>query len=126
MLRNKFNMEDDILAADWLRQKIRTDTAYAQDFYAGLCNNIFHKRDAEVDELCSFSWRHAGDIVAIVRQQGDYLDWHCSGIVSGNTKEGCIKPAVHEDCKKLGWDVWTDIVKRQMELDEQDDEQDVD
>ncbi len=32
------------------------------------------------DQRWSASWRHAGGIVADMREQGDSIDWYCSGI----------------------------------------------
>lgn len=106
-------MEQDIFDADWLRQKIRENTDYAQSFYAGLCNNLFHKIDAEDAAVYSFSWRHSGSVVAQMRKQGDYLDWYCSGLVADATPEGVITPDVLADIEKIGWEVWTDIVKKE-------------
>jgi hypothetical protein len=120
MLHAKFNMEQDIFDAEWLCQKIRTDTDYAQEFYAALCNNIFHKRNEDPDALFSFSWRHAGAVVADVRRQGDYLDWYCSGIVATNVREGSVTETVRDDLKKINWDVWTDIVRDHIDRREAD------
>lgn len=104
-------MEQDIFGADWLCQKILADTEYAQEFYAALCNNVFHKQKENPDALFSFSWRHAGYVVATVRRQGDYLDWHCSGFWPTNVREGAVTVDVAEDIQRLGWEVWTEIIK---------------
>jgi hypothetical protein len=61
----------------------------------------------------SASWRHAGGIIADMRQEGDYIDWYCSGI--GNAElgngleeskyvpEGCITDEIRNDLQRLGW-----------------------
>lgn len=108
-----YDMETDVLNANWLCQKIRTNTAYAQSFYAGLCNNLFHKTNAPDDAICSFSWRHAGAVVADIRKQGDYLDWYCSGLVDSATPEGEIVPEIAADIEKLGWEIWTEIFEKE-------------
>jgi hypothetical protein len=48
-----------------------------------MCNNDFVKREMWPilkDQRWSCSWRHAGGIIADMRQEGDYIDWYCSGI----------------------------------------------
>lgn len=112
MLHAKYNMEQTITDTDWLCQKIRENTDYAQSFYAGLCNNLFHKIGAEDDAIYSFSWRHSGAVVAEIRKQGDYLDWYCSGIGTDATPEGTITADVQADIEKIGWEIWTDIVEK--------------
>jgi len=70
-------------------------------------------------EEWSCSWRYAGGIVADMRQQGDYIDWYCSGIrndyqdeEAGNlydqrkyVPEGCITDEIRSDLQRLGWAV---------------------
>ena len=70
----------------------------------------------------SASWRHSGGIIADMREEGDYIEWYCSGISNeefGNgldgTKpvtdkadrtyvpEGTVTDEIKEDLKKLGW-----------------------
>ncbi len=88
----KNNMEYDLCSTDWILEKVRTSEAYAQNLYAAMCNNEFQKINLDntaenvvevlVDgaPVWSCSWRHAGGVVADMQQQGDYINWYCSGI----------------------------------------------
>jgi hypothetical protein len=126
------NMEYDLLTTDWILEKVRVDDAYAQNLYAAMCNNGFIKMEVIPilkQEEWSCSWRYAGGIVADMRQEGDYIDWYCSGIRNNNdmteeeeqtwtdeqkarfeiTKryvgEGCIIDEIRNDLQRLGWAV---------------------
>jgi hypothetical protein len=125
------NMEYDLLTTDWILEKVRSSEAYAQNLYAAMCNNGFIKLDVIPilkNEEWDVSWRYAGGIVADMRQEGDYIDWYCSGIRdtfhnSDNTKdfteeqlarleitkryvsEGCITDEIRNDLQRLGWAV---------------------
>lgn len=116
----KDNLEWDLRTTDWILEKARTNDAYAQNIYAALCNNGFIKLDVIpilTEKEWSCSWRYAGGIVADMRQEGDYIDWYCSGIrnVDYNEEvnkqwdgldyvpEGKITNEIREDFQKLGW-----------------------
>jgi hypothetical protein len=77
------NLEYDLLTTDWILNKVRSNKAYAQNLYAAMSNNEFVKREMWPilkEEYWSCSWRYAGGIIADMRQEGDYIDWYCSGI----------------------------------------------
>jgi hypothetical protein len=117
----KNNLEYDLLTTDWILDKVRANTDYAQNLYAALCNMEFVRRDLipylrqDPDkDLCSYSWRYAGGIIADMRQQGDYIDWYCSGIRTDTGKvddqslrnsvpEGYVTEEIEDDLLKLGW-----------------------
>lgn len=130
------NMEYDLLTTDWILDKVRADEAYAQNLYAAMCNNGFIKLDVlpilKGDEWGA-SWRYAGGIIADMRQEGDYIDWYCSGIrdigvyapdkeyeemteeqlarkavVDRYVPEGCITDEIQMDLQKLGWAIAPD------------------
>lgn len=128
------NMEYDLLTTDWILEKARADEAYAQNLYAAMCNNGFIKLDVIpilTEKEWSCSWRYAGGIIADMRQEGDYIDWYCSGIRDRGfnyddeeppkelteeqkaraaifdkyVPEGKITQEIREDLQKLGWAV---------------------
>ena len=126
----KDNMEYDLRSTDWMLAKVRESRIYAQNLYAAICNNDFQKLDVMPilkDERWSASWRYAGGIIADMRQEGDYIDWYCSGIRNNDPllpgewegwtleqqtfyKEGeafvpesMVTDEIREDLKKLGW-----------------------
>lgn len=116
----KNNLEYDLRSSEWILKKARDNENYAQNIYAALCNNEFIKLDIVpilTEKTWSCSWRYAGGVVAHMRQEGDYIDWYCSGIrntfddekdnKSWDTlqyvPEGKITQEVREDFKRLGW-----------------------
>jgi hypothetical protein len=106
----KNNMEYDLRSTAWILEKVRNSEVYAQNLYAAMCNNDFQKLDVWPilkDERWSCSWRHSGGIVADMREQGDYVDWYCSGIGvekdSGYVSEGTVTDEIHSDLQELGW-----------------------
>ena len=125
------NMEYDLLTTDWILEKVRADDAYAQNLYAAMCNNGFIRLEVIPvlkQEEWSCSWRYAGGIVADMRQEGDYIDWYCSGIrdtgfededkkeyteeqlarlkvTSRYVGEGRITDEIRSDLQRLGWAV---------------------
>ena len=104
---------------DWILEKVRSSESYAQHLYAAMCNNDFMRNDVWPilkEETWSCSWRHAGGIIADMRQQGDYIDWYCSGIGSKEdgyglsshqandyVPESVVTEEIREDLLKLGW-----------------------
>ena len=129
-LWQKDNMEYDLRSTQWIIDKTKNDEVYAQNLYAAMCNNDFTKNDIWpilTEKRWSCSWRHAGGIVADMREEGDYIDWYCSGIKNSTildddefralTKEqqesyiqgkkfvpeSCVTDDIREDLLKLGW-----------------------
>ena len=130
------NMEYDLRSAQWMLDKVRADDAYAQNLYAAMCNNDFQKNEFMpllAGKTWSCSWRYAGGIIADMRQEGDYIDWYCSGIRGGMDLSGDGEPMelteeqlhrksildryvgesvvtdeIRADLKRLGWEVVND------------------
>jgi len=124
----KNNMEYDLLTTEWILEKVRSNKSYAQNLYAAMCNNDFIKmevipilRQDPDKDFWHASWRYAGGIIADMRQEGDYIDWYCSGISGGDEPdvyaeghdlkrkgympEGCITDEIRNDLQQLGWAV---------------------
>jgi hypothetical protein len=106
---NKPNLENDLLQCDWIIAKAKTNKSYAQNIYAALCNTEWQKREIWPilkEETWACTWRYAGGLVAKILEEGDYLDWYCSGIRDegiGYSPEGVITDEIEEDFLKLGW-----------------------
>lgn len=121
------NMEYDLRSAKWICDKAKASEDYAQNLYAAMCNNYFQKLDTWpilTDQRWSCSWRYAGGIVADMREQGDYINWYCSGIRGGYdlgggeiedphpnwVNESVVTDEIREDLIRLGWIVIEDTV----------------
>lgn len=107
----KDNMEYDLRTCEWILEKARASETYAQHLYAAMCNRDFIKHDVVPilkNQTWSCSWRHAGGIIADMRQEGDYIDWYCSGITDEHNpknfvSEGYVTDEIRQDLLKLGW-----------------------
>ena len=112
------NMEWDLLTTDWILEKVRGSEAYAQNLYAAMCNNDFTKREMWPilkEEKWSASWRYAGGIIADMRQEGDYIDWYCSGI-GGQVADYTSKETDEEWKSRTGY-VSESVVTEEIEID---------
>jgi hypothetical protein len=120
----KNNLEYDLRTCDWILEKVRNSDSYAQNLYAAMCNMQWCKNDMWPilkEEYWHCSWRYSGGIVANMRQEGDYIDWYCSGMGglagsfeteetleqyaerTGFVSEGTVTEEIKEDLKRLGW-----------------------
>ena len=121
----KDNMEYDLRNTKFICDKVKASDNYAQNLYAAMCNTQFQQQQVWPvlkNDRWSCSWRHAGGIIADMREQGDYIDWYCSGIgnkeagfgLDGYTPtpdpdgrdyvpEGVVTDEIRADLLKLGW-----------------------
>lgn len=109
----KNNLEYDLRTTEWILEKVRASTSYAQNLYAALCNNEFQPQEMwEIlkDVRWSCSWRYAGGIIADMCGKGDYMDWYCSGSYDepNYVGEGQVTEEILADLLKLKWNVVTD------------------
>jgi len=84
------SLERDLCASGFIVEKVKGDKIYAQHLYAALCNNDFTKNEIWPilrKEIWTCSWRHAGGIIADIRDEGNYMDWYCSGIRGSDDHE---------------------------------------
>ena len=118
----KNNLEYDLRTSELMCGKVRADKRYAQNLYAAMCNREFIKLAVVPilqDQRWSCSWRYAGGIVADMRQEGDYIDWYCSGIRDIDydedinkqwderryVSEGTVTEEIQNDLQQIGWAV---------------------
>jgi hypothetical protein len=111
----KNNMEHDLRSSKELCDKVKASENYAQNLYAALCNQDWQRNEVWPllkGETYSCSWRYAGGIVADMREEGDYIEWYCSGIQGepdeswvdlGHVPEGTVTDQIREDLFRLGW-----------------------
>ena len=114
------NLEYDLRSTKWICDKAKASESYAQNIYASLCNQEWQKNDVWPllkGTTYGCSWRYAGGIVADMVEEGDYIDWYCSGIKGGDfpdaidvpyeqkkfVPEGTVTDEIREDFFKLGW-----------------------
>ena len=128
------NLEYDLRSTKWICDKAKAREEYAQNLYAAMCNNDFQKLETWPllkGQTYSCSWRYAGGIVADMREEGDYINWYCSGIRGGATdedlaamtdeertrydwyqknfvSESVVTDEIRDDLKLLGWKVIED------------------
>ena len=110
--QHKNNLEYDLRTTPWICNKAKASEIYAQNIYAALCNQSWKRNDVWPllkGESWSCSWRYAGGIVADMVEQGDYIDWYCSGIRdrdspdNGFVSESVVTEEIREDFFRLGW-----------------------
>jgi hypothetical protein len=120
----KDNLEFDLRTNERILKKVRDSDKYAQNLYAALCNNEFRKLDVIpilTESKWECSWRHAGGIIADMRQTGDYIDWYCSGTgfgldngdkngTKGYVAEGIVTQEILNDLKDLRWILISDDI----------------
>lgn len=109
-MNQKNDLEYELRTTNWILQKVRNSEIYAQNLYAAMCNNEFVRIDDVwnilKEEYWGVSWRTAGGIIADMREEGDYMDWYCSGISqpnTGNVSESVVTQEIKDDLRQLGW-----------------------
>jgi len=98
-------LEYDLRSTKWICNKAKAREEYAQNIYAALCNQDWQRNEVWPllkGQTWSCSWRYAGGIVADMREEGDYIEWYCSGI-RGTLDEKDLEDMTDEQIKKYRW-----------------------
>ena len=101
----KNNLEYDLRSTSWICDKAKAREEYAQNIYAALCNQDWQRNDVWPrlkGQTWSCSWRYAGGIVADMCEEGDYMNWYCSGI-RGGASEDNLKDFTPEQRQRYDW-----------------------
>jgi hypothetical protein len=106
-INNNPSLEQDLRYSKYISDKCKESEIYSQNLYAALCNNEFSKQD----KIWSCSWRSAGGIVSNLREEGDYINWYCSGIGSDVPflPESVVSDEIRKDIEDLGWTIIENI-----------------
>lgn len=112
------NLEEDLYNSEVIVKKSKANYCYTQNLYAAMCNNQFQRNHFWLilkDERWSCTWRYAGGIAAnLMGNNGDYMDFYCSGIGfwdkegvvdDRSVPEGMITDEIRADLKSIGWNV---------------------
>ena len=96
------SIHNDIKNADFLVKKIRDNSIYAQNLYAGLCNNEFVKNGNESGDTFRGNASFLAELCDL-----DYYQLYWSGGSSIENKEykkwGELTSEVEKDLLKIGW-----------------------
>ena len=81
-------------------ERIRMDAALAVELWSALANIDWHGPDSAIVQ---YSFRDAGSMVAWIREDGDYMDWYCSG------PAGVVAPWISDGLVAEGWSWIADV-----------------
>ena len=77
-----------------LGERVRADGACGVDLWCALANIRWRGPDGEI---VGYGFRRAGDVVAWVREEGDYITWYCSG------EPGQVAGWIEDALTEAGW-----------------------
>lgn len=86
--------DDDVRAA--IGSRLRASDEDAVALWSALANVSWFHESAPKEDV-GYSFRAAGELIAEIRGQSDYMDWYCCGPYA------TVAPWIGEAMAKLGW-----------------------
>lgn len=77
-----------------LGNRIRSDEELCRQMWSALANVSWKHANGDT---ASYSFRAAGDMIAALRGEGEYMDWYCSG------PEAVVSDEIREAMAAQGW-----------------------
>lgn len=84
----------EVSVRDYLGQQMKEDPELCMQVYASITNQDWQHKDGHT---AGYSFRSAGDLIAAILGEGNYLDWYCS------SPEGVVHERVAEALGRAGW-----------------------
>lgn len=75
------------------RDDLKSGEMNGSELWSALANVTWWHGDLEV----GYSFRAAGDLIAALVENGDYMDWYCSGDYA------CVSDRIADAMSKEGW-----------------------
>ncbi len=102
--RDKRDFEDDLKGAlgEQIRAAPRAVGAYRREYASNKAVAVYRalsnvEWEHETGSRFQCSFRYAGGMIARIRDEGDYIDWYCSG------EEGHVDDDIAEALAAKGW-----------------------
>jgi hypothetical protein len=91
------NTEDlfEMMIVTAFGERMKTDDELCTQIWSALANVTWYHMQNH--DSASYSFRAAGDLIASIRDAGNYMDWYCRGPYASITEE------IRRTFKKAGW-----------------------